>query len=98
MVLRCGKAEQREAFVVVVKLRYDDANRLSKALERQSNEHPPVASDGDILALKSALKKGGSVHDRDQNDETLLSVAASSPHANVELLRFLVEQGSDVNA
>ena len=56
------------------------------------------ASRGDISGVRNELAKGVSIHVRDANKHAPLDCAASSPHADAKMLRFLIDAGADVKA
>ncbi len=57
-----------------------------------------LAARGDAAAVDKLLRSGAHVDPRDQNGRTPLMIAATSPHAEAQLLRLLLQHGADPNA
>ena len=58
-----------------------------------------AAIAGDLPELKRLLAEGADIHFHDESDgHTPLIAACLSPHASLDVLRFLLDHGADVNA
>lgn len=60
-----------------------------------ANIYEAVRAD-DLAAVKSFLKNGVNVNEKDNEGKTPLHYAAA--YASRELVQFLIEQGADINA
>ena len=55
------------------------------------------ASQGDCDGVRKELRKGVPVESRDKRGYTLLACVASSPQADEDMIRLLIQAGADVN-